>query len=151
MSEFVEKLRKQRQREKLSKEMERDSFVPPYNPIGNALAQWGSGVRERVSHPLETMANYAQSFRDMPIEEKMQQFGPAQLGKMSGLIGNVRKISESDIARLMQEAEDYQRLYEVQRAYVPPQSNALRNLAVGSGALGAGGLSGYYGIGLVEP
>ena len=49
--------------------MTHETFMPPDNPIGNAISQWGRGVRERTMHPLETLANEADRYRNMPVGE----------------------------------------------------------------------------------
>lgn len=151
MAEFVEKLRKKRLNEKLAREMTHTPQEPIYNPIGDSLVQWGRGVKERVTHPLETLAGEATRWRAMPIERKAEEM-MGMINPIGGMAGMVTKTD--DIAKLIKEAEDARVLYELQRAQRMQQmnqpSNALRNLAVGAGALGGGTAAGYYGMGMVE-
>lgn len=152
MASFIEKLRNQRRKERLAREMTHTPQQPIYNPVGDALVQWGRGVKERVSNPLETIANEATRWRTMPIEQKTEEMMGMMnpVGGMAGMITN----KADEMAKLIKDVEDARVLYELQRAQRLQQmnqpSNALRNLAVGAGALGAGTASGYYGMGMVE-
>lgn len=136
---------------KLAREMSYSPQQEMNNPIGDALVSWGKGVRERVTHPLETLANEATRWRTMPIEQKTNE-----VAGMLNPLGMVRMAygKTDNIAKLMKEAEEARFLYELQHAQRMQQmnqpSNALRNIMVGTGALGGGSAAGYYGMGMVE-
>lgn len=49
--------------------MEHIAFVPPENPVGNAIQQYANYVAPRLAHPLETLASEARRFTRMSPQE----------------------------------------------------------------------------------